>query len=92
MMGYCTTHTTLIFTLPYLGFVKGLSNHEETNYNLETGVLPGEILRKTPTHMTGGTVIPNTARVRISSPRTTATVNNRNLLRPSSDSVRIGWR
>jgi len=44
------------------------------------------------THITGGTEIPSTARVRISSLLTTATVASRNFFRPSSASVRMGCR
>jgi hypothetical protein len=43
-------------------------------------------------HITGGTEIPSTARVRISSLLTTATVASRNFFRPSSASVRMGCR
>src|SRR5689334_21125991 len=43
-------------------------------------------------YMTGGTVMPMTARARISSRRTTATVASKNCFRFSSASVRIGWR
>ena len=43
-------------------------------------------------YMTGGTVMPMTARQRINSRRTTATVANRNCFRFSSGSLRMGWR
>ena len=43
-------------------------------------------------YITGGTVIPITANVRISSRRTTATVASRNCFRFSSGSLRMGWR
>jgi hypothetical protein len=43
-------------------------------------------------YITGGTVMPITASVRISSRRTTATVASRNCFRFSSGSLRMGWR
>ena len=43
-------------------------------------------------HMTGGTVMPITAKARINSRRTTATVASRNCFRLSSASLRMGWR
>lgn len=43
-------------------------------------------------YMTGGTVMPMTAKQRISSRRTTATVASRNFFRVPSDSLRIGCR
>jgi hypothetical protein len=43
-------------------------------------------------YMTGGTVMPMTVSVRISSRRTTATVVSRNCFRFSSGSLRMGWR
>ena len=43
-------------------------------------------------YITGGTAMPITARVRINSRRTTATVASRNCFRFSSGSFRIGWR
>jgi hypothetical protein len=43
-------------------------------------------------YMTGGTVMPITARARISSRRTTATVESRNNFRFSSGSVKMGYR
>jgi hypothetical protein len=43
-------------------------------------------------HITGGTLIPITANTRVKSRRTTATVASRNFFRPSSASLRMGWR
>ena len=43
-------------------------------------------------HITAGTLMPMTASTRVNSRRTTATVASRNFLRPSSASVRMGWR
>ena len=43
-------------------------------------------------YITGGTVMPIRARVRINSRRAIATVASRNCLRFSSDSFKIGWR
>ena len=45
-----------------------------------------------PDHITAGTLMPMTASTRVNSRRTTATVASRNFLRPSSASVRMGWR
>lgn len=48
--------------------------------------------RAVENYITGGTVMPSTWSVRISSRRTTAAVASRNRLRLSSASLRIGWR
>jgi hypothetical protein len=48
--------------------------------------------KRSGSYMTAGTLIPMTANTRVNSRRTTATVASRNFLRPSSASLRMGWR
>ena len=68
-----------------------LTNQELANQGRQ---LPDFMTRrfKRRDYITGGTVIPITASVRINSRRTTATVVSRNCLRASSGSLRMGWR
>ncbi len=56
------------------------------------GRAPVRARKATSVHITGGTVIPITARARINSRRTTAAVANKNFLFFSSASARIGCR